>query len=86
VAVIRRGCRGPTGGGEVSDRGLGAGPSDVDRRRAMAVGSAGIVSLILPSATAAATGGGTVAPAVVGTLTFSEVGTDRFTVSWGGGS
>jgi len=69
----------------MSDRGLGAGPSDVDRRRVMAVGSAGIVSLILPSASAAATGEA-VAPAGVGTLTFSEVGTDRFTVSWGGGS
>jgi hypothetical protein len=69
----------------VSDRGLGAGSSDVDRRRVMAVGSAGIASLILPAASAAATGEAVV-PAAVGTLTVSGVGTDRFTVSWGGGS
>jgi hypothetical protein len=70
----------------VSDQGRGAGPVDIDRRRAMAVGSAGIVSLILPAASAAASDGVAVAPAGVGSLSFSEVGTDRFTVSWSEGS
>jgi hypothetical protein len=52
-----------------------------DRRRVLTAGAAGIVSFALPSAVAAATGGG-VAPSSAGTLTFSEVSESGFTVSW----
>jgi len=66
------------------EQGGAAGPSSQpgpDRRKVLTTGAVGIVSLALPAAAAAATGGG-VAPSSVGTLTFSEVSETGFTVSW----
>lgn len=61
------------------DAGATSGPG---RRRVLAAGAAGIVSLSLPQAVAAASD-----PVEVlgspGTLSFTAVGEDGFTVSWG---
>jgi len=57
-------------------------PPDPERREVLSAGAVTIVSLVLPSATAAASGEA-VAPTSVGALTFSAVTEDGFTVSWG---
>ncbi len=54
----------------------------LDRRHVLTAGAAGIVTVVLPSAMAAATGGQ--ALALSGTLTFSDVTDTGFTVSWTG--
>jgi hypothetical protein len=54
----------------------------VGRRQVLVGGSAGIVTVVLPSASASASG--EVAPSFSGSLAFSEVSDTGFTVSWSG--